>query len=144
VPRNGHFLDMGTGTGLLALLAAKSGFESVTGVDNDPEAVATALHNAALNGLPGKVKIVLGSLEQAPSECSMITANLLSSLLKDFMPGFSRRMLPGAVLIASGMLKGQEEDLTRPLQVSGIELVETVTDGKWVTLVGRKRGGVSG
>jgi len=100
--------------------------------------VATAIHNVALNGLSGKVKIVLGSIDQAPSGCSMITANLLSSLLRDFMASFSERMMPGAIVIASGMLKGQELELARPFEQSGIEPVETVCDGKWVTIVGRK------
>ena len=71
----------------------------------------------------------------------MITANLLSSLLRDFTPGFSERMLPGSVLIASGMLEGQEDELARPFEQSGIEPVETVFDGKWVTVVGRKSAG---
>ncbi|MBI5141223.1 MAG: 50S ribosomal protein L11 methyltransferase [Nitrospirae bacterium] len=132
------FADIGTGTGLLAIAAAKCGFASVAAIDNDPDAVSAAVGNVALNSLNSVVDVILGSIGECPDGCGMIAANLLSGLLVEFMPHFAEKLAAGGLLIASGMLSGQDEMVASAMADNGIYVVEKIENGNWVTIVGRK------
>jgi ribosomal protein L11 methyltransferase len=132
------FADIGTGTGLLAIAAAKCGFSSATAIDNDPDAISAAIGNIALNGHAKSIDVLLGSIGECPGGCGMIAANLLSGLLVEFMPHFAERLAAGGILIASGMLSGQDEIVASEMTCNGISVVEKIENGNWVTIVGRK------
>jgi len=133
-----RFTDLGTGTGLLAILAAHLGFEPVVAIDNDPEAVSAALRNSELNGVTDAVQVRRGSIQAVPAGCGMIAANLFAGLLTDYMPNMSQALSRGGLIVVSGMLEGQEERVEEAMAASGIRLRERICRERWVTLTGVK------
>jgi ribosomal protein L11 methyltransferase len=128
------FLDVGTGTGILAIGAARLGFGRVTGVDTDQLAVDAAMYNVSLNGL-NNVTITKGSITDVSGVFDVIAANLLSETLVPIAGDFTSRLKPQGIAILSGMLTGQEDDVIRAMEDAGLSLNEKVVDGRWVTLV---------
>lgn len=132
-PKN-RFLDVGTGTGILAIAASRLGFATVTGVDIDPLAVDAATRNTALNLLQN-VEILEGSIAGVKGSFDMIAANLMSEVLISIAPEIAARLNPAAIAILSGMLQGQEDGVLHAMQRSGLSPLETLVDGRWVALV---------
>ena len=128
------FLDIGTGSGILAIGAAKLGFRHVTAVDIDPMAIDAAKRNAEENSLLN-VRIMEGDITAAEGSFDLIAANLLSGILVDIAPEIVSRLNPGGKAILSGMLTGQEGAVITAMEKAGITLSETIVSGKWVTLV---------
>ena len=127
-------LDIGTGSGILAIGAAKLGFKQVTAVDIDPMAIDAALRNADENRLTN-VTIKEGDIHTVAGSFDLIVANLLSGILVDIAPEIVSRLNPVGTAILSGMLPGQESDVITAFEMAGLTLRETVDSGKWVTLV---------
>lgn len=131
----GSFLDVGTGTGILAIAAAKlSTGARIEACDNDAEAVAIARENAELNGVPGIV-FKTGTIDEgqtASADC--VCANLTAEVIVEMLPA-----LLGATcgrLILSGVLETQLETVVTRLRELGIdELPEVTAAGEWVCLV---------
>ncbi|MBM3316695.1 MAG: 50S ribosomal protein L11 methyltransferase [Candidatus Eisenbacteria bacterium] len=116
--RRGPALDVGTGTGILALRAARLGFAPVTACDHDPLAAEAARGNARCNGLSSLVAIFAGevaALRDGP-RYSLILANIFLNPLRELAPFFARRLEPGAALIVSGF---HEEDRSGILESLG-------------------------
>ena len=99
-------IDAGCGSGILALSAALLGYRQVSGFDNDPEAVRVSEENAALNGLAGKVRFVVGDLVSgfADGPGDVVLANILANILIQFARELTAAVAPGGVLILSGIL----------------------------------------
>lgn len=129
-----RFLDIGTGTGILAIGASRLGFEQVTAVDIDPLAVDAARRNAVANGLTN-IEVLEGTIQAVSARFDVITANLLVEILTGIAPELSDRLEPGGRAILSGLLIGQEEDVIREMASSGLTFQEKIIDGKWVSLV---------
>jgi len=129
-----EFLDVGTGTGILAIGAARLGFGHVTGVDTDQLAVDAAMYNISLNGLKN-VDITKGGITDVFGMYNVIAANLLSETLIPIAGDIVSRLKPQGTAILSGMLTGQEDDVIRAMEDAGLTLKEKVADGKWVTLI---------
>lgn len=129
-----RFLDIGTGTGILAIGASRLGFEQVTAVDIDPLAVDAARRNAVANGLTN-IEVLEGTIQAVSARFDVITANLLVEILTGIAPELSDRLEPGGRAILSGLLIGQEEDVIRAMASSGLTFQEKIIDGKWVSLV---------
>jgi len=127
-------LDIGTGSGILAIGAAKLGFRHVTAVDIDPMAIDAAKRNVEGNSLLNVV-IKEGDITAVDGSFDLIVANLLSGILVDIAPEIVSRLNPGGKAILSGMLTDQEGDVIKAFEKAGLLLSETVISGKWVTLV---------
>lgn len=127
-------LDIGTGSGILAIGAAKLGFRHVTAVDIDPMAIDAAKRNVEENSLLNVV-IKEGDITAVDGPFDLIVANLLSGILVDIAHEVLIRLNPGGKAILSGMLTGQEGDVRKAYEKTGLKLSETVVSGKWVTLV---------
>ena len=125
-------LDLGTGSGILALAAARFGARRVIAIDHDPVAIATARANARRNKLDN-IDFRVGDVRrwQFPPRIEIITANLLSELLIEIVPKLKRAQW----LILSGILHGQEAQLIRALERNGIIIVETRRRGKWIAIL---------
>ena len=137
ISKGGHkesCLDIGTGSGILAIGAAKLGFRDVTAVDIDPMAIDAAKRNVEENSL-SNVLIKEGDIKAVEGLFDLIVANLLSGILVDIAPEILTRLNPGGKAILSGMLAGQEDDVRKAYEKAGLTLNETVVSGKWVTLV---------
>ena len=129
-------LDFGTGSGLLAMLAAKLGAAKVLGIDNDSLAVDNAKENIGLNKAGPKVKIVWGSVEAIPNGIfDLIFANLILSQVKGFFPRFNKALKKEGFLIASGILSYQVPELVRFLSRQKAEVVALGRDSDWAALI---------
>jgi ribosomal protein L11 methyltransferase len=129
-----RFLDVGTGTGILAIAASRLGFKAVVGVDIDPLAIDAAKRNAELNSLQN-VEIQEGTITEVRGSFDMIAANLMSEVLISIAPEIAGRLNYTGIAVLSGMLKGQEDDVQNAMKRSGISARETLVDGRWVSLV---------
>jgi ribosomal protein L11 methyltransferase len=129
------FLDVGTGTGILAIGASKLGFSEVVGVDIDPLAIDAAQRNAVLNGL-NNVTILQGNISITEGVYDVIAANLLSDILIAIAPEIAARLKKGATALLSGMIIGQEDEVIAAMEKEGLKFRERHYDGvRWVTLV---------
>jgi len=133
-------LDVGTGSGILALAAARLGAGSVVALDIDPDALANARANRALNSLPG-VGLVLGGIEAVRGPFDLVLANLVANLIVDLMPEFARVLAPAGRLILSGLLQSQGDRVKAALAAHGLAPTGFSTCEEWLTLeAGRPTG----
>lgn len=104
--RGARVIDAGCGSGILALSAARLGYENVTGFDNDPEAVRVSVENAELNGLAGRVAFFAGDLVSglAGRKAEIVMANILANVLIEFARELIDAVAPGGALVLSGIL----------------------------------------
>ncbi len=132
--RGKRFLDVGTGTGILAIGAVLMGFAEAVCIDNDPLAREAAVTNIGLNRLEG-VRVLEGLIADAAGSFDMIAANLTSGTLIRIAPEIKSRLSAGGAVILSGMLAGQEHDVLLAVEHHGLVLTEKLSDNKWVTLL---------
>jgi ribosomal protein L11 methyltransferase len=130
-----RFLDVGTGTGLLAIAAAKLGFKKVLGVDTDPLAIEAAKMNCELNDA-GAMVVREGDISVAKGTHDVIAANLFSGLLIKLTPEIARHLEPGGIAVLAGMLRGQEDEVITAMSKAGLRLLQKLDDGKWTSLAG--------
>ena len=125
-------VDLGTGSGILALAAKCLGARRVIGIDNDPVAISTAKQNAQLNKIHG-VSFQVADVRsyKLPPGVDVVTANLFSELLVEILPKIQR----APWLIVSGILRAQEGSVRRALTLYKIELIEVRRRGKWVAIL---------
>lgn len=133
-------IDVGTGSGILALAAAKLGARSVYCIDNSSVAVESATTNAAINGLSERVSVVLGVLDDVEAErmagqYDLVLANIIARVIGGIALQLAQVMAPGALLIASGIIEERCHEAEQPLLQAGLRLVERVMIDDWVTLV---------
>jgi len=138
-------LDLGTGSGILALAAKLLGAKNAIGIDNDPIAVRTARQNARLNKIRG-VEFRVSDLrdwersnrrlrQDSSAQADIVTANLFSELLMKILPA----LMSARWLILSGILRLQERELRRSFARHKIEIVKVRRSGKWVAMLTRRR-----
>ncbi len=132
--KKGRFLDIGTGSGVLAIAALKLGFDYALGIDIDPLAVDASLRNVASNDLKN-VEIRKGTLSDVEETFDMIAANLLSEILISMAPEMKSRLTPSGIVLTSGMLTGQDRDVIAAMEQQGFRLLDTIHDGRWVSLL---------
>jgi ribosomal protein L11 methyltransferase len=135
-----RFLDIGTGTGILAIAASKLGFKHVLGVDTDPLAVDAAIKNCIVNKTE-QVEIRSGSVADVPGTYDFIAANLISLVLVKLAPDIAAHLAPSGIAVLSGMLTGQDEEVTAAMKLADLKLVEKRIDGKWVTTAVKRQEG---
>jgi ribosomal protein L11 methyltransferase len=124
-------LDVGTGSGVLALMARKLGAGRVVGVDTDPTSVALARENAALNGISG-VELSGASLDAVDGPFDLVVANILANTLVELAPALVR--LTGGRLVLAGVLTHQEAEVRRAFTAPGVVDDGGAHDGDWVRL----------
>lgn len=128
-----EMLDLGCGSGILALAARRLGAAAVEAADFDPDCVRTAKANAKLNGLSGVRVRRLDVLEWTPERTwPAITANLYSTILAQIAPKLRSALARSGRLIFSGVLREQEADVSRAFRAAGLRVVETTRQGKWI------------
>lgn len=137
--RGGSFvLDVGTGTGVLALAAVRLGAASAVGTDTDEWAVDNALENVRLNREEERVRIHRGSIPPGlPSPPGMICANLTLNDLRPLLDEFRRLLCPGGVLLVSGLLAADEEEIGAALAAAGFTVAETARENEWLAICAR-------
>ena len=110
-------LDIGTGSGILAIAALKLGAAVAEGVDIDPVAVRTAGENAALNGVADKLTVLVGDLsDKASGKYDIITANIVANAIMSLAPAVPGLMADDAVFIASGIIDSRKDEVIAALK----------------------------
>jgi len=136
-------LDVGTGSGILAIAMAKLWKLSVLGTDIDPTAVRVAAENALLNGVADLLDLRTGPGFKPVSERArfdLIVANILARPLTALAPGLARRLTPGGYAVLSGLIVRDERFVLAPYLAQGLKLERRYVRDGWLTLVLRKRG----
>ena len=130
--------DLGTGSGILAIAAAKLGARRVVAIDNDGQAIEVAKENALANGVASKIDFAVADFATFhPVEASILTANLTAPAIIDFLPAITQK-LPGLkVFIASGITVDQKSGVIKALKERGFQVEKTRTRGEWVSVVSR-------
>jgi len=128
-------LDVGTGTGILAIALARLGVERVLGFDIDPCAVSEARHNVFLNGLAEQVAVSETPLDEVTTSFSVIVANLAYPTLARYCAALSERLEAGGILVLSGFKGSPSKDLQEAYRAQGLTVVREETDRRWVCLV---------
>lgn len=136
-------LDLGTGSGILALAAAKLGAGEVLGLDIDPQAIPIAKTNVLRNDLGDHVRISLGDASwprmNKVQPFHLLVSNILAEVhLESLELGMLNSILPGGPLILSGMVASGAERVAGRLQKHGCELVDQARIGRWRVLVALK------
>lgn len=133
-------LDVGTGTGILAMGAALQGASEVLGIDNDPEAVAAAAYNISHNSLHQNVTISSTPLEELEESYSLVVANIIHDVLVVMVTALARVTLPGGGLILSGILHGKQADNIKGIyEQAGFFCTRQVVKGEWAALYLRRQ-----
>ena len=133
-------LDVGTGTGILAMAAVLLGADEALGIDIDDEAVRVANENIAKNGLEGRISIMRGNLmDGIDYEPDIIVANLMADLVMMLSPAAAAQLRPGGLYITSGILDIKEEVVKKAIEDAGFDIIEVLADGEWRAIVASRR-----
>jgi ribosomal protein L11 methyltransferase len=131
-------LDVGTGTGILAIALAKLGVQHVVGIDIDACAISEAIQNISVNGLVEQVTITNASLEECGSGFSFIVANLAFPTLSRLSPVLSEKVEQNGILILSGFKESTANTLERTYSEQGLRLIREEINSGWVCLMLRR------
>lgn len=132
-------LDLGTGSGILAIAAAKLGGE-VLAIDNDRTAVKTALENIAANEVQSKVRVVHGSLAEAERTYNVVFVNILAQVIvKMLLEGLATRLCREGTLVTSGILSHQKPEVDAALKQAGLILSDDWHQEDWVCMAAKSR-----
>jgi ribosomal protein L11 methyltransferase len=134
-PMPDRMLDVGAGSGILALAALRLGAGSVVGFDTDSLAVTAARDNADRNGVADRLEIRHGSLPAVAEErFSLVVANLVAAVLIGLAQRLADHVEPGGVLLAGGIIVGRADEVVGALGAVGLTVTDRRDDGEWVAL----------
>ena len=140
-------LDVGTGSGILAILALMYGAKYALGTDLDPCAVEAVAQNKEANGIPGEAfDLLIGNIitekevqDRVGYECyDIVTANILADVLVPLTPVITQHLKSGGVYITSGIIEGKEETVRQAVEAAGLSVLEVTRQGEWVSVTARK------
>lgn len=149
-------LDVGTGSGILALAALKLGAAHVLALDVSDVAVAAARANAAANGVAERMEVRHATLRGAAGEpylplpaglptlgdeigtFDLVLANIIARVIADLAPALLRAVRPGGTLIASGIIAPRLDEAEAPLRAAGLSDIRREQEGDWITLIGTR------
>jgi ribosomal protein L11 methyltransferase len=133
-------LDVGTGSGILAIAAAKLGASYVYALDNSSVAVESASASIAMNDLSDRIHVVLGVLDEAAhmaGQYDLVVANIIAHVIGSLAPQLAQVLTPDGTLIVSGIIESRRHDAEDPLVAAGLTLVEQVKIDDWLALAFR-------
>ena len=142
-----ELLDVGTGSGILSIIALKLGAKHAVGTDLDPCAVPAVEENKEANGIPADAfDMMIGNIIDDKTvqdtvgyeKYDIVTANILADVLVPLTPVIVHQMKPGGLYITSGILDVKEEVVKEAVTAAGLEIVEVTHQGEWVSVTARK------
>ena len=142
-----ELLDVGTGSGILSIIALKLGAKHAVGTDLDPCAVPAVEENKEANGIPAEAfDMMIGNIIDDKNvqdtvgyeKYDIVTANILADVLVPLTPVIVHQMKPGGLYITSGILDVKEEVVKEAVTAAGLEIVEVTHQGEWVSVTARK------
>lgn len=136
VNENSKVFDIGCGSGILAISAAKLGAEDVLAVDLDEVAVKVSKENVSLNNVD--VKVIHGNLmEVVNDKADIVVANIIADIIKILAKDIKNFMKEDAVFISSGIIHKKVDEVKKSLEENGLEIVEIQTLGEWNAIVSK-------
>ena len=136
LPKGPSILDVGTGTGVLAIAAVKLGFKKAVGTDIDKVAVKVARKNADLNRT--KLSLSAKDLSGIPGKYDLVAANILAGELKKLSAALYAKIKPGGFLILSGILETEKDSIEAAFSSIGLEKAFLLMEKEWVAFAFRK------
>jgi ribosomal protein L11 methyltransferase len=133
------FLDVGTGSGILMIAAAKLGAEKLFGIDKSDGAVEITQKNLWLNNIEThRFKVKTGNLVEGVEErFDLVVANILMEVIVVLLDDIQRVLAESGIFICSGMIEGNTHLVVGKMKALGLEIIETLTKDKWVSIAGR-------
>ncbi len=140
-------LDVGTGSGILSIIALKLGAKFAVGTDLDPCAVPAVEENKEVNGIPTEdFEMMIGNIiddkevqdHVGYEKYDIVVANILADVLVPLTPVIVNQMKPGGIYITSGIIDMKEEVVVEAVKAAGLEIVEVTYQGEWVSVTARK------
>lgn len=147
-PQERRVLDVGCGSGILAIAAALQGAAKVDAIDVDKVAVTAARENVARNHVADRVHVAWGTLpstipsrapEHRGSDYDVVLANILAEVIASMAPALAAATRPGGILILSGILAEKANMVVESMAQANVSIVEQPREGDWVALIGQKR-----
>ena len=147
VTKDTQMLDVGTGSGILGIVALKLGAAHVVGTDLDPCAIPAVADNKKANGIKDETfDMLIGNIIDDKEvqdtvgyeKYDIVTANILADVLVPLTPVIVNQMKKGAYYITSGILDVKEEVVVKAVKDAGLQLVEVTHQGEWVSVTARK------
>lgn len=145
-----ELLDVGTGSGILSIVALKLGAKHAVGTDLDPCAVSAVEENLQANGISAEdMEMMIGNIIEDQTiqdrvgyeKYDIVTANILADVLVPLTPVIVHQMKEGGIYITSGILDEKEEVVVQAVRQSGLEVLEVTRQGEWVSVTARKNEG---
>ena len=132
-------IDVGTGSGILAIGSAMLGAGDVLAIDIDPDAVRTAKQNVEINGVADKVRVQEGNLlDRVEESCDLCVANIIADIVISFAAPLKRNIRPGGLFICSGIVRERAEEVRAALRAAGYEELDAVFTEEWVAFCSRR------
>ena len=132
-------IDVGTGSGILAIGAAKLGAGHVLAIDIDPDAVKVASENVVLNGVDQSVSVRQGNLlERTADICDVCVANIISDVIISFAAPLVNHIRPGGLFICSGIVSVRSDEVARALTDAKYEILRKESRGEWTAFLCRR------
>lgn len=129
-------LDIGTGSGILAIAALKLGAASAEGVDIDPMCVRTAGENAVRNGVQDRFQVLIGDLsDKASGVYDIICANIVANAIKALVPGVPALLKADGLFLASGIIDTRKDEVIAAVQATGLRVAQVKEQNGWVCLL---------
>jgi len=133
-------LDVGCGSGILAIAAVRLGAADALGVDTDPIAIESTLANARRNRLARRIRARHGSLPSGEAPFGVVLANLIAGVLVALAPALAAELSPGGTLLASGIFIDREAEVRAAFEAAGLDVMERTAEGDWIALAARRPG----
>ena len=142
-----ELLDVGTGSGILSIVALKLGAKHAVGTDLDPCAITAAKENLEVNGIPeGMMEVMIGNIidDKAIQDAvgyekyDIVAANILADVLVPLTPVILGQLKKGGIYITSGIIDEKEETVVNAVKAAGLEVVEVTRQKDWVSVTARK------
>lgn len=135
-----NVLDVGTGTGILAIAALKLGAEFSLGIDNDEWAIANAKENVSSNGLERHIEISDKPISELPvHKYDLITANIALPTILELFPEMTKRLKENGTILFSGLLINDENSIRKGILENGLTILELITEGEWIAIAATSR-----
>lgn len=139
LPHGWSMLDVGTGSGILAIYGAKLGAGPITAVDIDPEALRWARRNIEINHVSGRIELTDCPVHSLKEHFSLIVANLTTVVITGLLESFNRLLGPGGTLILSGLLRHDLERVRHALRERGFLLGKSLKRDEWACVITRRK-----
>ena len=142
-----ELLDVGTGSGILSIVALKLGAKHAVGTDLDPCAVPAVEENKEVNNIPSEsFDMMIGNIiddkaiqdKVGYEKYDIVVANILADVLVPLTPVILNQMKKGGIYITSGIIDDKEETVVKAVKEAGLEVLEVTYQGEWVSVTARK------